>query len=146
MYQLKRNGLRNVHFMRFCLTFFITSTESRTSGAMAFKRSAVRSRLSPPRNTRFRKKSGVFFTGLISGFLQPFSHFPMNSTPGLRKNRVCAQAQPATHGCAAEVTNKRLTAAESLWDVALLHSVLYNMKQEHKGRRGNGHGTEHGRL
>ena len=35
MYQLKRNGLENVHFMWFCLTFFITSTESRTSGAMA---------------------------------------------------------------------------------------------------------------
>ena len=49
MYQLKRNGLRNVHFMRFCLTFYATSTESRTSGAMAFKRSAVRSRLSPPK-------------------------------------------------------------------------------------------------
>ena len=51
MYQLKRNGLGNVHFMWFCLTFFITSTESRTSGAMAFKRSAVRSRLSPPLDT-----------------------------------------------------------------------------------------------
>ena len=67
MYQLKQNRLKNVHFMLFCLLFHAISTESRTSGAMALGRSAVRFRLSTPTGSlKYRKNlDSITFSRLL---------------------------------------------------------------------------------